>query len=314
MSDFLHLNQTAGATSRSRRTSIVITLVGVVTLVAVGVSLFVITHAANAKPGPSGIAARVTNNAAEDDFARANVAGTWGVTSNTEGLPNYPWQRSLGASPYVSINGGVGDIAYTQTNGHKVAGYVATAPAQNGDTLARITFSNVGAAEGGVSLDNNTVGTQWYQADINTFLGTLELRKRLAGIMTTVTSVPFPVTPYTTYWLRVDVQVNNGVAQVNGRAWLDNTPEPTTWQVTYNDATPLAAGYPGAMGDWFQAPPAGTLTDFTSWSYAPTGLAISALRRPMRPAGSTKGSVGAARDNASWVGDTRRYAPPQRPS
>ncbi len=241
-------------------------------MLAVGASIFaLVTRQVSAKAGVTS-----TVNAAEDDFQRVNKAGSWGATSNLDGLTNYAWQRSFGSSPYVSINGNVGDVAYTGTNGHKVAGFILTPPAQSGDVLARITFSNIGGAEGGVSLDNDKRGTQWYQADMNTDLHTLELRKRYLGKMTTVASFPFSFTPNTTYWLRIDVQVTNGVAVVNGRAWLDGTSEPTTWQVTYTDTTPLVAGYPGAMADWFRAPPAGTLTGFTSWSYATTGLAVRA--------------------------------------
>jgi len=217
-----------------------------------------------------------TVNSAEDNFQRPNKTGSWGTTSNIDGLTNYPWQRSFGSSPFVSIQSNVGDIAFTLKDGHKVAGYIATAPSQSGDVLARIRFSNIGGAEGGVNLDNNSRGSQWYQADMNTDLHTIELRKRYLGIMTTVASFPFTFTPNTTYWLRIDVQVSNGVAQVNGRAWQDGATEPTTWQVSYTDTTPLAAGYPGAMGDWFRPPPAGTLTGFTSWSYATTGLAVPA--------------------------------------
>ncbi len=217
-----------------------------------------------------------TTNTAEDNFIRANKTGGWGTTSNTDGLANYAWQRSLGTSTFCSIQSNVGDIAFTLVDGHKVAGYVKTAPQQSGDVLAEIHFSNIGGAEGGVNLDNNTRGSQWYQADMNTDLKTLELRKRFNGIMTTVTTIPFTFTPNTTYWLRIDVQTSNGVAIVRGRAWLNGTTEPTTWQVTYTDHTPLVAGLPGAMGDWFRAPPAGTLTGFTSWSYAATGSAVPA--------------------------------------
>jgi len=254
------------------RAKLVASLSVIIALLAVGISsFFVAAHFAHANPRASS-----TTNAAEDNFIRANKTGSWGTTSNTDGLTNYPWQRSFGSSPFVSINANVGDIAFTLKDGHKVAGYVATTPAQSGDVLARIRFSNIGGAEGGVNLDNNSHGSQWYQADMNTDLHTIELRKRFNGIMTTVASFPFTFTPNTTYWLRVDVQVSNGVAQVNGRAWLDGTTEPTTWQVSYTDKTPLVAGYPGAMGDWFRPPPAGTLTGFTSWSYATTGLAVPA--------------------------------------
>ncbi|GEM_PF-2502210 len=218
----------------------------------------------------------LSTNTAEDNFQRANTTAGWGATTNADSLANYSWQRSLSNSVYTYIQSGTGAIQYTGTNGHKAAGFLYTAPQQSGDVLAKIAFSNIGGAEGGVNLDNDKYGTRWYQADMNTALNTLELRKRFLGKMTTVASIPFIFTPNTTYWLRIDVQVSNGVALVKGRAWLDGTSEPTTWQITYTDAAPLPSGYPGAMGDWFRAPPAGTLTRFLSWSYAANGLAVPA--------------------------------------
>ncbi len=116
-------------------------------------------------------------------------------------------------------------------------------------------------------------GTSWYQADVNTFLGALELRKRLNGTMTTVLSTPMPCAAGTTYWLREDVRIVNGVALVQARFWADGTAEPSGWQVSWSDTAPLAAGQAGAMGDWFKDPAASTRVQFLTWSYAATGLA-----------------------------------------
>lgn len=215
------------------------------------------------------------NNTAEDNFTRANSTNTWGKTTNTEGLTNYAWQRSLGSSPYASIQNNTGIIIYTGTNGHKLAGYVAVPSNAGGDILMKASFTNVGQAVAGGCL-NVQMGTSWYQADMNTDLGTLELRKRLNGIMTTEASTPISYRANTAYWLREDVLISGGVATVRERMWQDGATEPTNWQVIWSDPSPLAAGQAGAMGDWFRSPPNGTQIQVSSWAYAAIGLASPA--------------------------------------
>ena len=89
-------------------------------------------------------------------------------------------------------------------------------------------------------------------------------------------SIPFPILTNTPYWIRVDVKVTNGVAQFNARAWQNGTPEPGSWQVTYSDNSPLAAGNAGIMNDWWTTPLPGEQIRVSSWSYAATGLAVPA--------------------------------------
>src|SRR5260370_23079124 len=158
------------------------------------------------------------NNTAEDNFQRPHTTVGWGMTTNKSGLINYPWQRSLGTSNDTYIQSSTGIIVYAGTNGHKIAGYVGVPAQLAGDALAKITFTSVGQAVGGVTLQVRG-GVSWYQADMNTAGKILELRKRDRGIMTTVASIPFAYSANTPYWIREDVQVSNGVAQINARAW-----------------------------------------------------------------------------------------------
>lgn len=222
-----------------------------------------------------GPAHATTTNTAEDNFMRTNLTNSWGTTTNNDGLTNYAWQRSLGSSPYTSIQNNKGVLIYTGTNGHKDAGYIKVPAYAGGDILEKFTFTNVGGAEAGACL-NVAGGTSWYQADANTNLGTLEIRKRFNGIMTTEISLAMPYSANQAYWLREDVQVSGGVATVQARLWADGTSEPTGWQVSWTDSSPLAAGQAGVMGDWFKAPPAGTQIQFSSWGYAASGLASPA--------------------------------------
>jgi hypothetical protein len=213
-----------------------------------------------------------TTNTAEDNFTRPNVSGSWGTTTNNDGSTNYAWQRSLGSSPYVSVQNHTGVLVYTGHNGHKLAGYVNVPLNPGGDILEEFAFTTVGQTVAGACL-NVTGGTQWYQADVDTNQHVLELRKRLNGVMTTEASVPMVLTAGTPYWLREDVQVSGGVATVQARVWANGTTEPSVWQSSWSDHAPLANGEPGAMGDWPHAPVPGTKTLFLNWAYAATGQA-----------------------------------------
>src|SRR6516165_7450247 len=93
-----------------------------------------------------GTAHATTANTAEDNFTRPDSLGTWGTTTNNDGLPNFAWKRSLGTStlsPYVQILNDQGVLTYTGHNDHKIAGYLPTAANQGGDILVEATFSNV---------------------------------------------------------------------------------------------------------------------------------------------------------------------------
>ena len=111
---------------------------------------------------------------------------------------------------------------------------------------------------------------------MNTSTGTLELRKRLNGIMTTEADIPVTYVANTPYWIRLDVQAGGGSEQIRERIWAAGTTEPASWQVTWTDTSPLPAGNAGAMGDWFKSPLPGEQVLFQSWSYAASGLAVPA--------------------------------------
>jgi len=217
-----------------------------------------------------------TANTAEDNFQRANSTSGWGSTTNNDALPNLPWQRSLSSgSPYSSVLGGNGIIHFAGTNGHKIAGYVKVPANAGGDVLEEISFSATGHQLGGVMLQVSG-GAYWYQADINTNANVINLVKRNAGIMNWVASIPFTATANTRYWIRLDVQPVAGSAVLNARVWADGTPEPTGWQISYSDPSPLAPGQAGAMGDWPKTPAAGEAIVYLNWSYSATGLATAA--------------------------------------
>ena len=195
-------------------------------------SLIMILSLINIHPTLSTHAA--TTNTAEDNFQRADTTVGWGTTTNTDGLTNYAWQRMFSNTNYAYIHSNTGTIVYAGVNGHKVAGYVNVPAQQGGDALAEVTFTAVGHGVAGLCLQV-TGGTSWYQGDMNTSDGILEIRKRLNGIMTTEASVPVTYTANTAYWFRLDVQAGVGSEQVSERMWAAGTTEPTSWQVTWTD-------------------------------------------------------------------------------
>ena len=225
---------------------------------------------------PASTTHAATPNTAEDNFQRADTTVGWGTTTNTDGLTNYSWQRSLSNTSYAYTHSNTGTIVYAGVNGHQVAGYVGVPAQQGGDALAEITFTAIGHGEGGLCLQV-TGGTAWYQGDMNTSLGTLEIRKRRTGTTTTQASVPFAYAANTGYWLRLDIQAGSGSEQVRERIWAAGTAEPSTWQVTWTDNSPLPAGAAGAEGNWFKSPAPGEQVIFQSWSYAATGFAVGNL-------------------------------------
>jgi hypothetical protein len=213
---------------------------------------------------------------AEDNFARPDQSG-WSTTTNNDALPNYAWQRSLAAGqPYSDIASHTGIITYTGTPGHKAQGYVNVPSNNGGDILADVVFSATGHQLAGVTLSTNPNGAAWYQCDLNTQTGVVNLVKRLNGVMNWVAQVPFVAQPGTPYWLRCDVQPNGTTNVVSARVWAAGNPEPTTWQVTWTDPSPLAAGQAGAMGDWPTRPAAGEQIQFLNWAYAAAGFAAPA--------------------------------------
>jgi outer membrane protein assembly factor BamB len=218
-----------------------------------------------------------TNNTAEDNFQRPNTTAGWGTTTNNDSLTNYPWLQSLNNSSNAFIQSNTGLISYPGANGHMVGGYIGTPAQEGGDALVEFSFNGVGYAVGGALLQV-TGSANWYQGDINTNNSTLEIRRRFNSVETTVASVPFTCIPDTTYWIRLDIQADNGMEQLNMRAWVAGTAEPTGWLVTYTDASPLPTGAAGAMGEWFKlnGPVLDQQINFDSWSYAAEGLASPA--------------------------------------
>lgn len=168
-------------------------------------------------------------------------------------VTNYKWQRSLNNYNYAFIQSNTGIVTFTGYVQHKVAGYVSVPPYQGGDGLEEVSFSDLGSAISGPTILVQG-GSAWYEADLDTHKHILELVKRNLEKINHLTSIPFPILTNTPYWIRVDVKVTNGVAQFNARAWQNGTPEPGSWQVTYSDNSPLAAGNAGIMNDWWTTP------------------------------------------------------------
>jgi uncharacterized repeat protein (TIGR01451 family) len=241
-----------------------------VSAVLVGAAVITVALTPANPQRPTGAA---TTNIAEDVFLRPNTTAGWGTTTNFDGVPNFTWSGDLGTNANAQISNDTGIITYTGTDGHRVAGYVDTPVQAGGDVLAEFSFGADGLEQCGVIVQRMGTG-QWYQADLNTALGVLQLIKRYSGRMYVEASIAFAAQPNVRYWIRLDAQPGASSELLRARVWKDGTPEPTAWQVSYTDPNPLPAGYPGAMGDWFAGPLPGEAESFEAWAYANPGPAV----------------------------------------
>lgn len=221
---------------------------------------------------PRGNSVAASSNIAEDTFMRSNTTTGWGTTTNSDGLPAYSWLGDLGTTSFATISSDSGEIGFSGTDGHKVAGYVDAPIQVGGDVLAEFSFSEVGSEQCGVTLQVHGKG-QWYQADLNTSLKELQIIRRYGYTMYPEATIPFAATANTDYWIRLDAQSSGGSEVLGARVWQAGSAEPNTWQVAWTDSRPLPAGYPGAMGDWFSAAKHGEIESFHAWSYANPGPA-----------------------------------------
>jgi outer membrane protein assembly factor BamB len=212
------------------------------------------------------------SNTAEDTFTRADTTAGWGTTTNADGLTNLPWQGDFASSSLTVINSDAGRINVT-SNGHPLSGSLGVPSNAGGDVLGEVSFSAVGHGAAGLLVQRASVN-QWYEAVLDTSKKQLQLIRRVAGVNTVVgTPMSFTAAAGTNYWLRLDAAPSGGTEVISARVWADGSTEPTSWQTTYTDATPLAAGQPGALGIWYTGPGAADHMDFHAFAYAPSGLA-----------------------------------------
>jgi hypothetical protein len=203
-------------------------------------------HSFHTKASPTTVAA----NTIEDNFTRANQTG-WGITTNTDSVPNVAWGTDAdGSQSYVSITGNTGMFGYQgSVNVVGLATAGTTTYGNGADTLVSFTMSSVGHVIPSVFLNACANKSCYYSAQLHTSQNTLEIGERKKNINTVLASVPFTPSANTLYWMRLDTATDRS-GTIEAKVWADGTPEPTGWMVTGKDNNALAANYVGAGASW----------------------------------------------------------------
>ncbi len=231
----------------------------------------------------NGKAVGASGNTLEDNFARSDQVG-WGTTTNRSGVPNVAWgMDGSGRQPFVTISNHTGRYGY-QGSINQIGIASAGATVYNGgDALALVQLSAVGHGTPYITLNACSNKSCYYGARLHTSQGRFELAKRTKNTTTIVASTAFRALPTTKYWLRLHVVPSNqSSTTLHAKIWQNGTAEPTTWFLSWNDTSPLAAGYPGAGGSW-DSNGAGEYFAYSCYAFASSGKAVPCIR----PAGPT---------------------------
>jgi hypothetical protein len=119
---------------------------------------------------------------------------------------------------------------------------LGSVPAARTEVVARYTSADY-HNDCGHLLASFSGGGSYYVAGLDSPYGFPELNvmKVVGGTQTRVAHVAFPTLDGTAYWERVRIQ--GGVVSV--RAWRDGTAEPSFWNLTWTDHSPLPGGLAG---------------------------------------------------------------------
>lgn len=172
-----------------------------------------------------------TTTLAADAFARV-VAGGWG-SADTGGA----WTAG-GGSTRFSVGGGTGAMqvpagaTLTATLGSTAVAATAT------DVHTTLALDTVPNGPLYATVSGRVVGSADYGARVKVLAGGgVQLHTERSGTVLSGNTLPGVVlTPGARLHVRVQVQ-GTAPTTVRTRAWLDGTPEPTTWQYTATDAT-----------------------------------------------------------------------------
>ncbi len=188
-------------------------------------------------------------NIIEDNFTRADQPG-WGITTNTDSVPNVAWGTDAdGSQSYVSITGNTGMFGYQgSTNMVGLATAGTTTYGNGADALVSFTMSSVGHVIPSVLLNACANKSCYYSAQLHTSQNMLEIGERKKNINTVLASVAFIPSANTLYWMRLDTATDRS-GTIEAKVWADGTPEPG-WMVTGKDNNALAANYVGAGASW----------------------------------------------------------------
>lgn len=244
-------------------------------------------------------------NSIEDTFARADQVG-WGTTTNPDGVPSEAWgMDGNGTESFVTIANNSGVYGYPGAS--NVVGIASSGGAtyNGGDSLVKFAVSTVGHVIPYVVQNACSDKSCYYGARLDTSQNQLELAKRVGNVTSILATAPFTASANTYYWMRLDV-TGGTTATLRAKVWADGTPEPSAWQVTAADGSPLAANLVGAGGSWNQAG-AGEQIRYVCYAYAASGLAMPCGTGPVPTATPTSISSSTATPSPTPTGTVQEF-------
>ena len=177
----------------------------------------------------TGMGAGTVTTLAQDTFQRTNQS-LWGMSSDGRN-----WEGDANTLASFSITGAMGQIA----NGNGGLNALLGPTSNDAEVLMQgsVNHFNGAAVNMGVVL-RWTDTNNWYKLLIDA--NNLSIIKRVNGVSSTLTSIPFQAQDNTAYTLRFRIVG----AMLFGKAWLSNTTEPANWMLLTND-TSLTGGQVG---------------------------------------------------------------------
>jgi IPT/TIG domain/Right handed beta helix region len=221
-------------------------------------------------------AAQAANsNSVEDVFARSDQTG-WGTSCNFDGDANYAWGGAAdGSNANVTISGGRGIVANGNSTSSTSETLSTGSSAAGGDALVKVSFSATDSGEAGPILNYSSAnGGSYYEADLESELNRLQFSVLKNGVFSYPGGVfAFTVSPNTAYWVRLDVS-GSTTKTIQARAWQYGATEPSTWQLSVTDSTPIGTGVAGTHTAWASAKPGETIS-FSAFAATTSGLAVA---------------------------------------
>lgn len=177
-----------------------------------------------------------------DSFHGRSVSGGWGTSSD-----GHVWTVQSGSAGTLSVSGGEAHMDNQSTPASLTLG---TKKVGDAEGLVRYTTTNF-KTDGCRIILRFVDANDYYSAGVaaSNDLETLDIYKNSAASgPVRVATKSFAGSSGTYYWIRFRLKTSGKSAVLSAKTWPDGTPEPSAWQLTYQDDAPLKPGTTGIIG------------------------------------------------------------------
>jgi acid phosphatase type 7 len=180
---------------------------------------------------------------AQDTYAGRTVSSGWGTASS-----GMAWSLRSGTASLLSVGSNEGHITATSSSALQTL-TLGTTTAMGTEAVARYSTGSFKDDTGRLLLRFKDANN-YYAAGLNSPNGApiLQVVKVLSGSASQMCSTAFSAVNSAFYWERVRVQTSGTSAVISVKAWASGSVEPTAWQLSCTDASPLGAGLSGVNG------------------------------------------------------------------